>query len=105
MALEPVPNVPLLEDPVKDSIFKRWLERLRTGADTSTSGLAAHLADTTDAHDASAISFTPAGTIAATNVQTALQELDTEKQAADTDLDTYAAFPLSNVLAFAAAYG
>ncbi len=39
-------------------------------------GLAAHLADTVDAHDASAISNVPAGTIAATNVQTAINELD-----------------------------
>lgn len=34
-----------------------------------------HLADTVDAHDASAVSVTPAGTIASTDVQTALQEL------------------------------
>lgn len=39
----------------------------------------AHLADTTDAHAASAITNTPAGGIAATDVQTALNELDTEK--------------------------
>lgn len=37
---------------------------------------AAHLADPTDAHDASAISSVPAGTLAATDVQTALNELD-----------------------------
>lgn len=42
-------------------------------------GLDAHLIDTIDAHDASAISFVPAGTIAATDVQAALVELDTEK--------------------------
>jgi hypothetical protein len=35
----------------------------------------AHLADTTDAHDASAISVSPSGNLAATNVQTALTEL------------------------------
>lgn len=50
------------------------------------SGLIAHLADTADAHDASAISFntagaTPGSNLAATNVQTALEELDSEKQA------------------------
>lgn len=38
-----------------------------------------HLADTTDAHAASTITNTPAGTIAATNVQAALNELDSEK--------------------------
>ncbi len=41
--------------------------------------LASHLDDATAAHAASAISFAPAGSIAATNVQTALVELDTEK--------------------------
>lgn len=41
--------------------------------------LAAHLADTSDAHDASAISSVPAGNLAATDVQAALNELDTEK--------------------------
>lgn len=41
--------------------------------------LNAHLADTADSHDASAVSFTPAGGLAATDVQAALVELDTEK--------------------------
>lgn len=41
-------------------------------------GLQAHEADTTDAHDASAISFSPAGSIAATNVQAALEEVASE---------------------------
>jgi hypothetical protein len=40
--------------------------------------ITAHLADTTDAHDASAISFTPAGTIAATDVQAAIEEVASE---------------------------
>jgi len=40
----------------------------------------AHTGDATDAHDASAISNVAAGTIVATNVQDALNELDTEKQ-------------------------
>ena len=44
--------------------------------------LTAHLADTSDAHDASAISFSATGNIAATDVQAALDELDTEKIAA-----------------------
>jgi hypothetical protein len=42
----------------------------------TATGLSDHLADTSDAHDASAISFTPAGTIAATDVQAAIEELD-----------------------------
>lgn len=37
------------------------------------------------------IDFTPAGSIAATNVQAAIQELDTEKQPLDTDLTAIAA--------------
>lgn len=41
--------------------------------------LAAHIANPTGAHAASAISNVPAGDIAATNVQAAINELDTEK--------------------------
>lgn len=37
--------------------------------------LDAHLADTTDAHDASAVSFVPTGTIAASDVQSAVAEV------------------------------
>jgi hypothetical protein len=40
-----------------------------------------HIADTTDAHDASAISFTPASGIAATDVQAAIVEALTDAQA------------------------
>jgi hypothetical protein len=38
-----------------------------------------HLSDAADAHDASAISSVPAGNLAATDVQAALNELDSEK--------------------------
>lgn len=41
--------------------------------------LGIHTEDTTDAHAASAIGFTPAGNLAATDVQAAIQELDSEK--------------------------
>jgi hypothetical protein len=41
----------------------------------SAGDLSAHLEDTADAHDASAISFVPAGTIAATDVQAAIEEV------------------------------
>jgi hypothetical protein len=52
------------------------------GAFTPAGGdVAAHLADTSDAHDASAVSFSPAGGVAATDVQAAIVELDTEKSA------------------------
>ncbi len=48
--------------------------------------VAAHLADATDAHDGSAISFVPAGTIAANNVQAMGEELDGDIQAAAADV-------------------
>lgn len=41
-------------------------------------GIADHLADAVDAHDATAISFAPAGTIASTTVQAAIEEVATE---------------------------
>ena len=43
--------------------------------------IAAHIADASDAHDASAISSVAAGNLAATDVQAALNELDTDKLA------------------------
>lgn len=50
------------------------------GVDISvlSSDFVAHLADTVDAHDASAISFIPVGTIAATEVQSAIAEVATD---------------------------
>ena len=58
---------------------------------TNTSGISDHIADAVDAHDASAISNVAAGTIIATDVQAAINELDTEKYVAadfDGDFDT-----------------
>jgi hypothetical protein len=55
-------------------------------AKASATDLSNHLADTSDAHDASAISVTPTGDIAATDVQAAIAELDTEKQPASANL-------------------
>lgn len=48
--------------------------------EVSDPGLATHLADTEDAHDASAISVTPAGlaVVTSTNVQAALAQLDAQ---------------------------
>lgn len=45
-------------------------------------GLAAHLSDTVDGHDASAISFAAVGTIVGTDVQTAVAEVATDAAAA-----------------------
>lgn len=64
--------------------------------DTLVASVAAHLADTSDAHDASAISFSPTGSIAATDVQAAIAELGTEKEPLDADLTTIAGLTPSN---------
>jgi hypothetical protein len=48
---------------------------------TAAAALNAHLTDATDAHDASAISSVAAGNLASTDVQAALNELDSEKAA------------------------
>jgi hypothetical protein len=57
--------------------------------------LAAHLSVATDAHDASAISFAAAGSIAANNVQAAIEELNTDQtnamNAHETAVDAHAA--------------
>jgi hypothetical protein len=68
-------------------------------AAAASAGVADHLADTVDAHDASAISNVPAGNIAATDVQAAINELDTEKQPLDADLTALAALSTTGVLA------
>lgn len=47
-----------------------------------TAAAVAHIADTTDAHAGTAITNTPAGNIAATTAQAAINELDTEKMEA-----------------------
>ena len=58
------------------------LDELQADAEADAAALATHLADTTDAHLGTAIGNTPAGNIAATTVQAAINELDTEKAAA-----------------------
>lgn len=45
---------------------------------TAATALSGHTGDATDAHDASAVSFVPAGSIAATNVQDAIEEVAAE---------------------------
>lgn len=54
------------------------LAELQSDAEADDAALAAHLADTADAHDASAISFVPNGSIVATDVQAAIQEVRDE---------------------------
>lgn len=60
-------------------------------ATTAAAALTAHLNDTVDAHDASAISNIPAGNLAATEVQAALNELqsDIDTRALDSALTAH----------------
>jgi hypothetical protein len=54
----------------------------QVSADAAQTAITDHIADTTGAHAASAISVTPVGGIVATDAQAALAELDVEVQAA-----------------------
>lgn len=66
-----------------------WVAQLTTFIlKLDPNALTTHLTDPTDAHDASAISFVPGGTIAATNAQTAIAEVATD---AATALSTHEA--------------
>jgi cytoskeletal protein CcmA (bactofilin family) len=76
-----------VEVPTKNAVYDQ-MEAYNT---TITTAFNDHLADTVDAHDASAISFSPTGALASTDVQAALAELDTEKQPIDADLTSWAA--------------
>lgn len=57
------------------------IDEVDANVTTVQSNLTAHIDNTTDAHDASAISNVPAGTISSTNVQSAINELDGDIQA------------------------
>jgi hypothetical protein len=59
--------------------------------------LAAHLADAADAHDASAVSFVPTGTIAATDVQAALVEVAADAAGGPTVNDVAALVPSGRI--------
>lgn len=62
------------------------LAELQADHEADATALSDHLTDTSDAHDASAISFTPAGTIAATDVQAAIEEVASEAGGSHPDL-------------------
>lgn len=73
-----VTNPPATTTPVA---FKTWAQLVADEVNGHTTDIAAiddHIADSADAHDASAISFTPAGSIAATTVQAAIEEVAAE---------------------------
>lgn len=55
-----------------------YIETAYDNAVQALADIAAHIADATDAHDASAISVVASGNLAATDVQTALDELQTD---------------------------
>lgn len=91
MASNPLPPVPHLipvlgPDGRPSRPWSDWFQQVfqRIGGTTGTtaaivaSDLAAHIADPTDAHDASAISNVPSGNLAATDVQGALNELQSD---------------------------
>lgn len=59
----------------------------QTAASTAQTDINNHLSDAVDAHDASAISNIPAGSIAATDVQGALNEIDVDLTAAQTNIN------------------
>lgn len=73
-----------------------YIEKFNTVAQQAFDGDAAagrlddHIDGTADKHGASAIVNTPAGSIAATDVQAAINELDTEKQPVDATLTALA---------------
>jgi hypothetical protein len=58
------------------------LAELQADAETDDAALATHIADGTAAHAASAIGFTPAGTIANSDVQAAVEEVATDAASA-----------------------
>lgn len=66
---------------------------VQTQIDANETAINDHLADTTDAHDASAISNVASGNLASTNVQDSLEELqaDVDTRALDSDLDAHTA--------------
>lgn len=55
------------------------IDEVEGRVDVAETAITGHIADAVDAHDASAISNIPAGDIVATDVQAALNELDTDK--------------------------
>lgn len=74
-----VDNVPVYENPADGETDDATLATAVTNIATVTAGLAAHLADTSDAHDASAVSYGGGTGMSATDVEAAIDELATEK--------------------------
>lgn len=62
-----------------DMATQAELDAVAAGVVTVEGDLSDHVSETSGAHAASAIAFTPAGNVAATTAQAAIEELDTEK--------------------------
>jgi len=60
---------------------------IQTQLNTNATDISNHLSDATDAHDASAISNVPSGNLAATDVQSALNELQSNIDDVQTDIN------------------
>lgn len=75
---------------------------IQTQLDSGSTALSNHIADTTDAHDASAISVVPAGNLTSTDVQAALEELQADVdnvQPLDADLTAIAGLSTTGIIA------
>jgi hypothetical protein len=68
------------------SDIKSALQALETATELDEQALADHLANATDAHDASAISVSPSGDLSSTDVQSALVELQGDIDAIEADI-------------------
>jgi hypothetical protein len=64
------------------------VDTVETNSGNNASAISNHLSDASDAHDASAISNVPSGNLAATDVQTALNELQGDIDTANTNIGT-----------------
>lgn len=83
-------NAALAELDGQDTTLQSNIDTVQSNVDTVSTNLSNHINDITAAHAASAIGNTPAGNIAATDVQAAINELDTEKQPLDATLTALA---------------
>lgn len=76
--ISPIDATAIADGSVSNAEFQRLdgvTSPIQTQLNAGSAALAAHIADTTDAHAASAITNTPAGVIVSTNVQDAVNEV------------------------------
>ena len=99
-------NANVIADGSVSSTEFQYINSLTSNAQTqltaNATAISDHLADTADAHDASAISNVPSGNLAATDVQSALNELQSDidgRQPADSDLTALAGLSSVGVIA------